>query len=91
MPGDLDRRTDRISALTKSVVVLSATKCRAAKLLCGRHAVSPTMRRHFVNGLVCDGQDVIMLSWELVRHLDDPDLPMDVTMGQAMFTRLPSH
>ncbi len=46
----------------------------------------------WIGGLtVCDGQDVIMLSWELVRHLDDPDLPMDVTMGQAMFTRLPSH
>lgn len=38
-----------------------------------------------------DGQDVILLSWELVRHLDDPDMPMDVTMGQVMFTRVPSH
>lgn len=39
----------------------------------------------------CDDQDVIMLSWELVRHFDDPDRPTGVTMGQAMFTRLVSH
>lgn len=38
-----------------------------------------------------DGQEAIMLSWELLRHLDDPDRPMDMAIGQAMFTRLPSH
>ncbi len=38
-----------------------------------------------------DGQDVIMFSWELVRCLDDPEQPMDQTMGQATFIRLASH
>lgn len=38
-----------------------------------------------------DGQDVIMFSWELVRCLDDPEQPMNQTMGQATFIRLASH
>lgn len=29
-----------------------------------------------------------MLSWELLRYLDDPDRAIDLTMGSARFTRL---
>lgn len=35
-----------------------------------------------------DGRETLMLSWELLRYLDDPDRAIDLTMGSARFTRL---